>query len=67
MQDKKKQNPIKIKPENKGKFTEYCKSKGHGSVTDTCISEGLASKSVAVRKRANFARNAQSWNKGKKS
>lgn len=55
--------PIKVKPENKGKFTKYCKSKGHGSVTNECIEEGLASKSAGVRKQANFARNARSWNK----
>ena len=56
-----KKSGIHIKPENKGKFTKYCKSKGHDSVTDTCISEGLASKSVAVRKRANFAKNAKTF------
>jgi len=56
-----KKTPIKIAPERKGLFTKYCKSKGHGSVTDTCISEGLASKSAAVRKRANFARNAKTF------
>ena len=63
MSDKKKKNPIKIKEKNKGKFTSYCKSKGFGGVTDACIEEGLASKSAAVRKRANFAKNAKSWNK----
>ena len=62
MADKKKSG-IHIKPENKGKFTKYCKSKGHGSVTDACISEGLASKSAAVRKRANFAKVSKSWKK----
>ena len=55
---------IKIKKENKGKFTEYCKSKGYEGVTRECEEEGLASKSAAVRKRANFSRNARSWNKG---
>jgi hypothetical protein len=54
---------INIKPENKGKFTKYCKSKGHDSVTGACIEEGLASKSAAVRKRANFAKVSKSWNK----
>lgn len=54
---------IKIKPENKGKFTKYCKNKGHKSVTTSCISEGLASIDPVVRKRANFARNARKWNK----
>lgn len=55
--------PIKIKPQNKGKFTKYCKNKGYESVTTECIEEGLASKSAGVRKQANFARNARKWNK----
>lgn len=50
---------IKIKPENVGKFTKYC----GGKVTNECIQKGLASASSAVRKRANFARNARRWNK----
>lgn len=52
---------IHIKPENKGKFTQYCKDKGHKSVSDECISEGLASKVVHVRQMANFANNAKKW------
>lgn len=53
---------IMIKPENKGKFTKYCKANGHDKVTSECIEEGLASKSAAVRKQANFARNARKFN-----
>ena len=64
MQNNKKKNPIKIKKENVGKFTEYCKGKGYEGVTAQCEEEGLASRSAAVRKRANFSRNARSWNKG---
>ena len=56
-------SPIKIKPENKGKFTKYCKDKGHEGVTGECIEEGLASSSIAVNKRAQFAANAKKWNK----
>ena len=52
---------IEIKPKNKGKFTAYCKNKGHESVTDECIQEGLASKSDVVNKRAQFAKNAKEW------
>jgi len=52
---------IKIKPENKGKFTEYCKGLGFSGVTDKCIAKGKSSKSSAVRKRATFAKNARSW------
>ena len=53
---------IKIKDENKGKFTRYCKSKGHEGVTGKCIEEGLASKSDKVRKQAQFAKNSREWN-----
>ena len=53
---------IEIKSENKGKFTEYCKNKGHKGVTNECIEEGLASRGAAVNKMAQFAKNAKSWN-----
>lgn len=56
----KKKSPIRIKPENKGKFTEYC----GGKVTAKCIAKGKKSKSSAVRKRATFAENARGWDKG---
>ena len=52
---------IQIKPENKGRFTNYCKSKGHDAVTNECIEEGLASKSAKVRSRAQFVKNAKGW------
>lgn len=48
---------IHIKPENRGKFTEYC----GGKVTAACIQRGLNSPDPAVRKMANFARNARKW------
>ena len=47
---------IKIKKENKGKFTSYC----NGKVTNACIEKGLHSSNPTTRKRANFARNARS-------
>ena len=53
---------IKIKEKNKGKFTEYCKSKGHKGVTRACEEEGLASKFASVRKQAQFSKNNRSWN-----
>lgn len=59
----KKQNPIHIKKENVGKFTEWAKRHGHKGVTDAAIQEGLASRLASVRKQANFARNARKWNK----
>ena len=50
---------IEIKPENKGKFTEYC----GGKVTNKCIEKGLGSPNETTRKRAQFVKNAKSWNK----
>lgn len=54
---------IEIKESHKGKFTEYCKSKGHESVTRECEEEGLASKSAKVRKMAQFSKNSRKWGK----
>lgn len=48
---------IHIKPENKGKFTEYC----GGKVTSECITKGKRSSNPTVRKRAIFAANARKW------
>lgn len=48
---------IYIKPQNRGKFTEYC----GGKVTSECIARGKKSSSAAVRKRAVFAENARRW------
>ena len=56
-------NPkIEIKEANKGKFTSFCKGKGHEGVTNECIEEGLASNSAKTRARAQFASNAKKWN-----
>ena len=59
-----KQSPIKIKKENRGKFTRHCRRAGYEGVTNECIKEGLASKSAGLRKQAQFALNSRSWNKG---
>lgn len=48
---------IKIKKENKGKFTDYC----GGKVTSECISRGKNSSDLKIRKRATFAANARKW------
>lgn len=48
---------IKIKKENRGKFTEYC----GGNVTSECISRGKHSSDPKIRKRATFAANARKW------
>lgn len=52
----KKGGKIKIKEENKGKFTKWCKNNGFKSVNCACINKGLKSKGN-VAKMANFARN----------
>lgn len=52
-------NKIKIKKQNKGKFTEYC----GGRVTDECIQKGKNSSDPKIRKRATFAANVRKWNK----
>ena len=52
-----KESGIKIKPENKGKFTEYC----GGKVTQECIDKGKNSSSEKIRKRATFAENSRKW------
>ena len=66
----KKKSKIKIKPQNRGKFTAWAKKKGMAKkggkgVTSKAIKAGLKSKDPAVRKRANFARNARKWKKRK--
>ena len=48
---------IEIKSENKGKFSEYC----GGKVTDKCIEKDLGYPNETTRKRAQFAKNAKSW------
>lgn len=55
----KKGQKIKIKKENKGKFTDYC----GGKVTSECIAKGKRSPSPAIRKRSIFAQNSRKWHK----
>ena len=53
----KKGSKIKIKKQNKGKFTDYC----GGKVTQECINRGKNSSSATIRKRATFADNVRKW------
>lgn len=53
----KKGNKIKIKKENRGKFTEYC----NGKVTSECIKRGKNSPDPKIRRRATFADNSRKW------
>jgi hypothetical protein len=56
---------IKIKPSKKGTFRKWAKKQGlakkDGGVTDEAIQKGLKSKSKAIRKKAQFAKNAKKW------
>lgn len=53
----KKGNKIKIKKENVGSFTRYCR----GNVTTECINRGKNSPDPKIRKKATFAQNARRW------
>lgn len=52
---------INIKEKNIGSFTKYC----GGKVTDECIEKGLGSTNLKTRKRAQFAKNAKSFDHNK--
>lgn len=57
---------IKIKPENKGKFTAKAKADGKSVQAEAAKDLKPGSKaSPATKKQANFARNAAKWGKGK--
>lgn len=58
-----KKSKIRIKPQNKGKFTRWAKRHGYKSV-QAAASAVLKNKSKygpGVIKMANFARNASKW------
>ena len=58
------ENKINIKPENKGKFTNWANSKGM-SVIEAAnrVMANTKKYSPTIVKRANFAKNASNWNK----
>ena len=58
-----KQKPIKIKKSTKGTFTAAAKKAGKSvqAEADAVLSDKSAS--PAMKKKANFARNAAGWNK----
>lgn len=59
-----KKNPIRIKPENKGKFTAKAKAAGMGiqAYANKVLKKGSKA-TPATKKQANFARNAAKWKK----
>ena len=63
---KKKKPKIYIKPKNRGKFTAKAKKAGK-SVQEEAEAVLKDPKATALqKKRANFARNAKKWKKGRK-
>lgn len=59
-------SPIKINPKNKGKFTASAKKAGKSVQAHAQAVLDDPNASPKLKKRANFARNAAKWNKGKK-
>lgn len=59
-----KKSPIRIKPENKGKFTAKAKAAGMGvqAYANKVLKKGSKA-TPATKKQANFARNAAKWKK----
>jgi hypothetical protein len=57
---------IKIKPENKGKFTASAKKAGKSVQAHAQAVLNDPDATPTQKKRANFARNAAKWKKGKK-
>lgn len=55
---------IRIKPENRGKFTASAKRAGHGVQEHARSVLASDTASPLQKKRANFARNAAKWKKG---
>lgn len=51
---------VSSRPERR--FTEWAKRHRHDGVTSAAIEEGLASRSISVRKMTQFAKNSRMWN-----
>ena len=58
---------IHIKPSHRGRFAKDVGKKPGEKITSADIEKGLHSDSAAERKRANFAKQARKWSKGKKT
>lgn len=63
---KKSKKKIFIKPANRGKFTASAKKAGRSVQGHAAAVLADEDASPMQKKRANFARNAAKWNKGKK-
>lgn len=62
-----KQSPIKIKPSKRGTFTAAAKKAGRSVQAEARAVLADKNASPAMKKKANFARNAAKWNHGGKS
>lgn len=60
---KKGKSGIVIKPQNKGKFTRWCKANGFPGPNSRCIAKARKSSNASVRKMANFAASAKKFKK----
>lgn len=57
--------PIRIKPENRGKFTAKAKAEGRSVQQEASHVLSDPDATPLQKRRANFARNAAKWHKGK--
>jgi hypothetical protein len=62
----KKRSPIKIKKSTRGSFTAAAKKAGKSVQQEATSVLNNPNASPAMKKKANFARNAAKWNKGRK-
>lgn len=62
----KKKSGIKIKPSKRGTFKRMAKKAGKSVQEEASSVLSNPSASPAAKKKANFARNAAKWNRGKK-
>ena len=60
-----KKKPIKIKPSQKGTFKAMAKKAGRSVQAEASAVLNNPRASAAAKKKANFARNAAKWRKGK--
>ena len=58
--------PIKIKKSTKGSFTRMAKKAGRSVQGEASAVLNNPRASASAKKKANFARNAAKWNKGKR-
>ena len=67
MAPRKPMKPIKISPSKKGTFTAAAKKSGQSVQAKARSVLADKNASPAMKKKANFARNAAKWNKGGRS